>query len=83
MAGLVSLRNSATSTPDYTAMLAALREQDEERANGHLQSGHFQSLFDDGLFNPNRAAPLQDPKLFRIQQTQAPQAETTVFQFQR
>ena len=82
--GPVSLRNSVTNTPDYSAMLAALREQDEERAiNGHLQSARFQPLFDDGLFNANRAAPVQDPRLFRIQQTQAQQAETTVFQFQR
>lgn len=83
--GLASLRNSVTSTPDYVAMLAVLREQDEERAiaNGHLQTNRVQSLFDDGLFNPNRVAPVQDPRLFRIQQTQAQQAETTVFQFQR
>jgi hypothetical protein len=82
--GPVSLRNSVMSTPDYTAMLAALREQDEERtmASVHL-SNHVQSLFDDGLFNSNRVIPAQDPKLFRIQQTSAPQAETTVFQFQR
>jgi hypothetical protein len=82
--GPVSLRNSIMSTPDYTAMLAALREQDEERAmaNGH-QAGRVQSLFDDDLFNSNRVAPLQDPKLFRIQQASAPQTETTVFQFQR
>ena len=83
--GLVSLRNSVTSTPDYAAMLTVLREQDEERAiaNGPLQANHGQSLFDDGLFNANRVAPVQDPRLFRIQQTQAQQAETTVFQFQR
>jgi hypothetical protein len=83
--GLVSLRNSVTSSPDYSAMLAALREQDEERAIA--ATGHFpnrvQSLFDDGLFNANRVVPVQDPRLFRIQQTQAQQAETTIFQFQR
>ncbi len=83
--GLVSLRNSVTSTSDYAAMLAVLREQDEERAiaNGHLQANRGPSLFDDGLFTANRVAPVQDPRLFRIQQTQAQQAETTVFQFQR
>jgi anti-sigma factor RsiW len=83
--GLVSLRNSAASTPDYAAMLAVLREQDEERAiaNRHLQTNRVPSLFDDGLFNSSRGAPVQDPRLFRIQQTQAQQAETTVFQFQR
>ena len=83
--GLVSLRNSVASTPDYAAMLAVLREQDEERAtaSGHLQNNRGQSLFDDGLFNANRVVPVQDPRLFRIQQTQAQQTESTVFQFQR
>jgi len=83
--GPVSLRNSVVNTPDYTAMLAALREQDEERAiaSGRQPGNRVQSLFDDGLFNANRATPLSAPRLFRIQQTQAQQAETTVFQFQR
>lgn len=83
--GLVSLRNAAASTPDYSAILAALREQDEERAmaNGQLQAARAQSLFDDGLFNPNRAAPAPDPRLFRIQPASAQQVESTAFQFQR
>lgn len=83
--GLVSLRNSATSAPDYPALLAALREQDEERAfaNGHLQSSRAPSLFDDGVFSPNRAAPVQDSRLFRSRHTPAQQAEFTAFQFQR
>ncbi len=83
--GLVSLRNSAASSRDYSAMLAALREQDEERAfaSGHLQSARVQSLFDDDVFNAYRPMPAQDPKLFRIQQTSAQQVESTVFQFQR
>jgi hypothetical protein len=86
VAGPVSLRNSITNTQDYTAMLAVLREQDEERAiaNGHIPINRVQSLFDDGLFNAGRVIPLQDPKLFRIQQTSASQpVESTVFQFQR
>jgi hypothetical protein len=83
--GLVSLRNSATSTPDYTAMLVVMREQDEERAmaNGHLQTARAQPLFDDGLFNANRAAPAQDPRVFRIQPASTQQVESTAFQFQR
>lgn len=83
--GLVSLRNSDGTTPDYSAMLAALREQDEERAlaNGELQTVRAQSLFDDGLFKTNRPAPAQDPRLFRIQPASAQQIESTAFQFQR
>jgi len=84
--GLMSLRNSVTNSPDYAAMLAVLREQDEERAMAGHQANRNHSLFDDGLFNAsvNRTAPVQDTKLFRIQQTSAAQqAETTVFQFQR
>ena len=82
--GLVSLRN-ATHTPDYSAMLAALREQDEERAfaSGHLQFNRTQSLFDDAVFNPNRPAPVQDPRVFRSRTAPAQQAEFSAFQFQR
>ncbi len=82
---LVSLRNNATNTQDYSLMLAALREQDEERAfiNGHLQPNRTQSLFDDGVFNSTRPATPQDQRLFRIQRTPAQQAEFTAFQFQR
>lgn len=85
MEPLVSLRNSAASTPDYSIMLAALREQDEERAfaNGHLQINRTQSLFDDGLFNANRPVPVQDPRLFRSRLTPAQQVEFSAFQFQR
>lgn len=83
--GLVSLRNSATATPDYAAMLAALREQDEERAfaNGLLQSNRAQSLFDDGVFNSNRMTPASDPRIHRNRLTPTQQAEFSAFQFQR
>jgi len=83
--GLVSLRNSATNPPDYVALLAAMREQDEERAmaSGHPQVARIQPLFDDGFFNVNRAAPAQEPRLFRIQSPGTPQAEAAAFQFQR
>jgi len=83
--GLVSLRNSTASTPDYLAMLAAMREQDEERAfaSRHLQANPTPSLFDDGVFNANR--PAQDPRLFRARPATPAQqqAEFTAFQFQR
>jgi hypothetical protein len=84
--GLVSLRNSTTMAPDYSAMLAALREQDEERAftSGHLQPDGFQSLFDDGVFKAGRTVPGQDPRLFRVRPAPVQQqAEFTAFQFQR
>ncbi len=85
MIGLVSLRNNANTTPDYSAMLVALREQDEERAitNGRLQNNRTLALFDDGVFNSTRSATTQDQRLFRIQRTPAQQAEFTAFQFQR
>jgi anti-sigma factor RsiW len=82
---LVSLRNSEALSPDYTAMLAALREQDEERAfaNNHL-NGHAASLFDDTVFSPSRTpTPSQDPRPLRIRPTPTQQAEFTAFQFQR
>ncbi len=80
--GPVNLR---TFTPDYSAMLAAMREQDEERAyaNGHFQLNPARSLFDDGFFNSSTTAPTPDSRPFRIQQTPARQAEFTAFQFQR
>jgi hypothetical protein len=84
--GPVSLRNSITNTPDFSAMLAALREQDEERAMSgvHGQNNRVSSLFDDGQFNVNHVAPLPDSNVFRIQQASAAQpVESTVFQFQR
>lgn len=83
--GLVSLRNTTIHTPDYSAMLAALREQDEERAfaGGHPQFNRTQSLFDDAVFNPNRPAPVQDPRVFRSRTAPAQQAEFSAFQFQR
>jgi hypothetical protein len=82
---LVSLRNTATNTPDYIGILTRMREQDEERAmaSGQLQPSRIQPLFDDGFFNANRVAPAQDPRMFRVQPANAQQVESTAFQFQR
>lgn len=82
---LVSLRNAPEHTPDYSAMLVALREQDEERAfaSGQLQINRSQSLFDDGVFDAQRNKPVQNPRVFRSRLTPAQQAEFTAFQFQR
>jgi hypothetical protein len=89
--GLVSLRNSVVVTPDYTAMLAALREQDEERAfyNERLQAGQVRPLFNDDMFDTKRVFTAQDQRVFRSQPApttpaqQQQQAEFSAFQFQR
>jgi len=79
---LISLRTTSSS-PDYSAMLAALREQDEERshASERWQAMRAQSLFDDNLFDAKHqveteARPVQS-------RTSSQQAEFTAFQFQR
>ena len=87
--GLVSLLSTAsTVTPDYTAMLTALREQDEERAfhNERLQIGRVQPLFEDSMFEPARMLSAQEQRVFRSQPSSpapAQQAEFSAFQFQR
>ena len=87
--GFVSLRDSTSVTPDYTAMLTALREQDEERAfhNERLQVGRVRPLFNDDMFDAKRAFTVQDG-VFRSQpaatSTQQQQADlSAAFQFQR
>jgi hypothetical protein len=79
---LISLRNTSQS-PDYSAMLVALREQDEERALAERwQTTRSQSLFDDNLFDAKHALPAEArPVESRTQTSQA--AEFTAFQFQR
>lgn len=80
------LRETPVHTPNYSAMLAALREQDEERSfsNERLQIARLQPLFNDSLFEPARAISAQEQRVFRSHQT-APtqQSEFTAFQFQR
>jgi anti-sigma factor RsiW len=81
---LISLRNTST-TPDYSAMLVALREQDEERALAERwQSARAQSLFDVNLFDTKHTLPAAEPdqRLLR-RQTAGQQVEMTIFQFQR
>lgn len=88
-ASLVSLRDTVEITPDYAAMIAALREQDEERAftNERLQIGRVQPLFQDDMFSQRRLLSSQEQRVFRSQPTVAPantqQAEFSAFQFQR
>jgi anti-sigma factor RsiW len=86
--GLVSLRNTVAVSPDYSATLAALREQDEERAfyNERLQAGRAPSLFSDDMFESKRTLGGQNPRVFRSQPaatTSQQQSEFAAFQFQR
>lgn len=78
-----------TATPDYMAMLAALREQDEERAfnSERLQVGRIQPLFSDDIFEASRVFTAQEERIFRSQPAATPpsqqQAALSAFQFQR
>jgi cell division septation protein DedD len=77
---LISLRNT-NQAPDYTAMLVALREQDEERALAErLHTARAQSLFDDNLFDAKHPVPASEA---RPAQNRGAAAEFTAFQFQR
>jgi hypothetical protein len=77
---LISLRNTSQS-PDYSAMLVALREQDEERVLAErLQTSRSQSLFDDNLFDTKQPLPASE---VRPVQNRTQAAEFTAFQFQR
>jgi hypothetical protein len=87
--GLLSLRNAAVTPPDYTAMLAALREQDEERAfsTERIYVNAAPSLFGDEVFEAKRGLGSQEQRVFRSRQSPgspaAAQAEFSAFQFQR
>jgi len=77
---LISLRNTRPSS-DYSAMLVALREQDEERGlTERWQTTRSQSLFDDNLFDAARPLPAAET---RPVQNRGQASEFTAFQFQR
>jgi len=80
----VSLRSTAPA-PDYSAMLAALREQDEERnmASQRGQAMRAQSLFDDNLFEAKRQQAESESRPAQNRANSSQQAEFTAFQFQR
>lgn len=83
---MISLRDTTAVSPDYLAMLAVLREQDEERAfsNERLHITRVQPLFDDNLFEPARMISTQEQRVFRsFQPASAQQTEAAAFQFQR
>ena len=82
--GLVSLRNNTTTEPDYAALLAALRREEERAyADSQIRSGRLTSLFEDGVFDSQQVMPAKSQRIFRGKQTPAQQAEFTAFQFQR
>ncbi len=73
----VSLRNA---NPDYSAMLAALREQDEAAAaNDRWQSMRAKSLFEDNMFDA-KPVPVTEPEQRTLRRQTA---EFAAFQFQR
>lgn len=82
--GLVSLRNNTTTEPEYAALLAALRQEEERAyADSQIRSGRLTSLFEDGVFDSQQVMPAQSQRTFRGKQIPAQQAEFTAFQFQR
>lgn len=83
--GLVSLRNNNLAVEqDYTAMPAALRQEERRAlASGQVQPGRLPSLFDDGVFESQQVLPANNQRVFRGRQTSAQPAEFTAFQFQR
>jgi hypothetical protein len=80
----VSLRSPLAIEPDYAAMLAALRRDDQRAfASGELQGVRLPSLFDDGVFDPPQLHGTGNQRSFRSKQAPAQQTEFTAFQFQR
>jgi hypothetical protein len=83
-ATLVSLKDNLSAEPDYSAMLAALRREEQRAfANGEIQPSRLPSLFDDGVFDARQFAPANNQRTFRGKQAPTQQAEFTAFQFQR
>lgn len=81
---MVGLKDHLSAEPDYAAMLAALRREEQRAfANGEIQPSRLPSLFDDGVFDARQFAPANNQRTFRGKQAPAQQAEFTAFQFQR
>ena len=79
-----SLKEHLSTEPDYVAMLAALRREEQRAfAHGEIQSTRLPSLFDDGVFDARQFAPAANQRTFRGKQAPPQQAEFTAFQFQR
>lgn len=83
-ATMISLKDNLSGEPDYAAMLAALRREEQRAfANGEIQPSRLPSLFDDGVFDARQFVPANNQRTFRGKQAPAQQAEFTAFQFQR
>ena len=77
-----SLRNNLSVEPDYAAMLAALRREEQRAfATGEIPANQLPSLFDDGVFEPSKFSPANNPRTFRGKQAPVQQAEFTAFEF--
>lgn len=82
-ASLISLRNSEAAEADYSAMLTALRQEDQRAFASGQMPARLPSLFDDGVFESRAFQPANSQRVFRGKQAPATQAEFTAFQFQR
>ncbi len=74
--------STAVAEQDYTAMLAAMRKEDQRAfASGQIQPSRTNSLFEDGVFDSQNT---ESARIFRTKQTKSSQqAEFAAFQFQR
>jgi hypothetical protein len=83
-ATVVRLENSLTAEPNYSALLTALRQEEQRTfATSPLQSDRLPSLFDDGVFDTRPMLPANSQREFRGRQAPKEPAQFTAFQFQR
>jgi hypothetical protein len=81
---LISLRREVTPEPGYSALLTALREEEQQAfASPEIQASRLPSLFDDGVFEVKPVLPVNGQRTFHSKQAPAQPAEFTAFQFQR
>ncbi|MBI2812766.1 MAG: hypothetical protein HYX71_00595 [Opitutae bacterium] len=81
---LLSLERGPAVEREFSALLAALREEEQNVfTNPEIQATRLPSLFDDGVFEERPLLPLNGQRTFRSKHTPAQKAEFTAFQFQR
>ncbi len=81
---LVRLSNNPAAEPDYTVLLATMRQEEQQAFDsGQILTSRTPSLFDDGVFDARQVRPAFSQRVFRGKQTPGQQTELTVFQFQR
>ena len=77
-----SRHNNLAVEPDYAAMVAALRREEQRSfANGAIPANQLPSLFDDGVFEARPFSPANNPRTFRGKQAPTQPAEFTAFEF--